>query len=67
MTGILFAWAGFKYLTTVVVDQKSQATKLLTNAAFGLVIILAAWLIVDTIMKTLLGGDFGPWNAICSV
>ncbi len=67
MTGIIFAWAGFLMLTSSVSDNISKAKKMFFNTALGLVIILVAWLVVDTLMKTLLGGTFGPWNAVCSL
>lgn len=67
LSGALFAYAGFLYVTTVVEDNVSQARRIFVNVAIGLVIILAAWLIVDVIMKTFLGGSFGPWNAVCSL
>ncbi|MBI5079350.1 hypothetical protein HZB06_01575 [Candidatus Wolfebacteria bacterium] len=35
-----------------------------TSAVIGLVIALLAWLIVDTIIKVITGGSFGPWNKI---
>lgn len=66
-SGIMFAYAGFLYLTTVVEDQVSRARSIFTNVLLGLVLVLAAWLIVDVIMKTFLGGSFGPWNAVCSL
>jgi len=34
------------------------------NAVIGICIVLSAWLIVDFVMKTLYGGQFGPWNTI---
>lgn len=49
----VFAWVGFKYMTTGVSDQKSEAKKMLWKVFIGLVFILAAWLIVDTILKAL--------------
>ncbi len=68
---IIIAWAGFLYITTPTnPEARSQANKMLINAAIGLLIICSAWLIVDFIMKTLYSGednqhgDFGPWNSI---
>lgn len=64
----LFAWAGWQYLTAQGNSGKAGAARqTFWNVGVGLVIILAAWLIVDTIMKTLTpnGGKFGPWNQIC--
>lgn len=67
LSGALFAYAGFLYLTTVVDDQTSRAREMFTNVVLGLVIILVGWIVVDTVMKTFLGGGFGPWNAVCSI
>lgn len=54
----------------------TSAKKILTNAFIGIVIVFTAWLIVDTVIKVLVGGDyrnfkaalqkFGPWNEIPS-
>lgn len=65
LSALMFAYAGFKYLTSAVYDEVSQAKTIITNVALGLIVLLAAWLIVDTLMKAVLGGDFGPWNDIC--
>lgn len=51
--GVL-AWAGFKYMTTGISDQKSEAKTIIRKVCLGLVFILAAWLIVGTILKALL-------------
>ncbi len=67
LSGALFAYAGFLYLTTVVDDQTSRAREMFTNVVLGLVIILVGWIVVDTVMKTFLGGGFGPWNGVCSI
>ena len=68
---IIIAWAGFLYITTPTnPEARSQANKMLINAAIGLLIICSAWLIVDFVMKTLYAGEdnqhgkFGPWNSI---
>ena len=49
----VFAWAGFKYMTTGVSDQKAAAKAMLVKVFLGFVFILAAWLIVSTILKAL--------------
>lgn len=68
LSAVLFAYAGFLYLTNAGnPSQASQAKSIFGHVAVGLIIILAAWLVVDTLMKSLLGGDFGPWNDICRV
>ena len=65
LAAILFAWAGFRYLTSVAGSDISAAKKIFSDVIIGLVIILTSWLIVDTLMKTLVGGNIGPWNQIC--
>ena len=66
LSAVLFAWAGFKYLTNVANSgEVSKAKEIFMNVAIGLIIILAGWLVIDTLMRTLMGSDFGPWNKIC--
>jgi len=50
----VFAWAGIKYMTTGISDQKTEAKKMLTKVFIGFVFILAAWIIVTTITNALL-------------
>lgn len=66
LAAIMFAYAGFLYLTDASLHGQSQAKSMFGHVAGGLVILLSAWLIVDTLMKSMLGGNFGPWNNICS-
>lgn len=54
----VFAWAGFTYMTTGIVDQKSYAKDILWKVFIGFVVILSAWIIVNTITNTLLVDDF---------
>lgn len=62
---ILLTWAGILYIfSSTNPESRSTANKMLTNAVIGMMIILSAWLIVDFVMKTLYGGQFGPWNSI---
>ncbi len=65
---IIFAWAGFLFISSVAnPESKNLAKKMLMNAAVGLLIVLAAWLIVDFVMKTLYNPNdsgWGPWNSI---
>lgn len=65
LSALLFAYAGFLYLTNSAIDKVSEAKSIFKNVVLGLIILLAAWLIVDTLMKSVLGGSFGPWNDIC--
>lgn len=62
---LIVAWAGFMYITSSANPEgRSTANKMLMNAIIGLLIVLSAWLIVDFVMKSLYGGQFGPWNSI---
>src|SRR3989344_2352923 len=68
LSAVLFAWAGWLYLTSVGNSGGiSKAKEVFVNVAIGLVIILAGWLVVDTLMKTLAGGKFGTWNKVCEL
>ena len=69
LSAILFAWAGWKYVTAGGNSgQAGQAREIFTNVLIGLIIILAGWLVVDTVMKTLVDESvaLGPWNKICN-
>src|SRR3989338_8569796 len=51
LSAILFAYAGWQYITAGGESGKaSEAKKIFWNVGVGLVLILAAWLIVDMIM-----------------
>ena len=69
MSSILFAYAGFIYITNIANHGEiSKAKNIFANVIIGLVIILASWLVIDTLMKTLVNNDesrFGPWNRVC--
>ena len=66
LSAVLFAWAGLKYLTNVAnPGEVSKAKAIFTNVGIGLVIILASWLVIDTVMRTLVGSSVLPWNSIC--
>lgn len=66
LSAVMFAWAGWKSLTSGGDSHAyGEAKSIFLNVLIGLVIILGAWLVVDTLMKTLTNGSFGPWNAVC--
>lgn len=57
IAGILFITAGGSE------SQIGQAKSVFTGVVWGIVIAFGAWLIVDTIMKSLASGEFsGAWN-----
>ena len=66
ISAILFAWAGWKMLSGKSMGESGKiedAKKVLWNVIIGLVGILAAWLIVDTVMRTLTTSSV--WSNIC--
>jgi len=57
---ILFAWAGFLYVTAAGNTGKIQkAHTIFKDVLIGFMIILVAWLVVNTIVGTLLNTDEG--------
>jgi hypothetical protein len=70
LSAILFAWAGWKMISGRSMGSHGaidEGKEVLWNVVIGLVIIIAAWLIVDTIVKTITasGTVKGVWNSIC--
>jgi len=64
---LMFAYAGIIYATSATnPEQIAKAHKIFWNVLLGMVFVLAAWLIIDTIMKALYRTEskFGPWNEI---
>lgn len=68
--GIMIAVGGFMMLIGAGSESRVGAgKKMITNAIVGIIIVLAGWLIVDTVIKALTGGKdqfigtFGTWNA----
>lgn len=60
---ILIAVAGFRLVYSKGDPGAVTAAKeLLGNVVIGLFVMLSAWLIVDTLTKALVGGEFGVWN-----
>lgn len=60
----LFAYAGWLYMTARGESgQIKQAHGIFADVAIGFVIILAAWLVVDTLMHILTGKS--DWSQIC--
>ena len=66
VSAIMFAVAGWKMISGKTMgegDKIADAKKVLWNVIIGLVIILAAWLLVDTLMRTLTTSS--AWSDIC--
>lgn len=66
LSALLFAYAGWQAVTAGGKAEQMQAAKsVFINVTIGLIIILAGWIVIDTLMKTLTNANFGPWNKIC--
>jgi hypothetical protein len=67
LSAFLFAWAGWKHMSAGGdAGQIKKANEVFAAVFIGLIIILSAWLIVDTLIRTLSGSPGGmPWNQIC--
>ncbi len=69
---IILIYGGVTLITAGGSEEKIKKGKnALWQAVWGLLIVFAAWLIIDTIIKWLVVGSsfqfpFGPWNAIPS-
>lgn len=69
--GVVFAWGGLLMVTSGGnMGQVSSGKSKMTDAVVGIVIVLTAWLLMDTVLKLLLDESkfkFGTWNSIqCS-
>ncbi|RJQ34699.1 hypothetical protein C4568_02125 [Candidatus Parcubacteria bacterium] len=69
ISAVLFAWAGMRYMTaqgdpgTIKVARQT-----LLNVFLGLLLILCAWLVINTLMGFMVKTDFKgllPWNSLC--
>ncbi len=69
LSAVLFAWAGWKIMVGKSLGTSEDIAKgkqVIWNVVIGLVMIIAAWLIVNTIYATLAGGAAAKvWNSIC--
>ncbi len=71
---LIFSYAGFLMITAAGnVSQVERAKSFFWNVLIGMLIVLAGWLIIDTVMRyafvgselsTTTEGEFGPWNQI---
>jgi ABC-type nickel/cobalt efflux system permease component RcnA len=60
---IVMVYAGFKMVTSAGDEGAwTKAKELFTNVVIGIVLILAAWLIVDTLLKGLTGRGLDDWT-----
>ncbi len=74
IAALLFVNAGYLYLTASAKPANvARAHKVFVNTMIGLVVVLAAYMLIDVIVKSLVSQDasnkasWGPWNEIlCS-
>jgi len=60
ISAIMFAYAGFLLVTSAgSTEQRGKAKRIFTNVAIGLILAVAAWLIIELILK-IVGFD-GSW------
>ncbi len=71
---LIFAWGGLKMVMSAGnTEGVSEAKGMMTNSIIGFIILLSAWLVVDTILKLVLTDDqnvrhkMGMWNEISCV
>jgi len=64
LSAILFAYAGWLYISNEAINEQQRAKNIFSNVVIGLIIILVAWLVVDTLMSQLLKDNI-VWNNIC--
>ena len=67
MSALFFAYAGWLYVSSGFDDVGSvtKAKSIFKNVAIGLIVILGAWLIVDTIVRGLVQSEYLPWTSLC--
>lgn len=68
---VYLLYGGFLMLTSAGSSKKvEEGRSVMTQAVIGLVIILSAWLIVDTTLRVFMGTnaptEWGPWNTFPS-
>ena len=62
---ITIVYGGIMILTAGASPERAKQGKdIVTAAIIGLVIVLLAWLILDTLIKLIAKGEFGPWNQL---
>ena len=61
---IVMVYAGFKLVVSAGNESEwTKAKELFTNVIIGIILILAAWLIIDTVLKGLTGKGLPDWSS----
>ncbi|HEY4523726.1 MAG TPA: pilin [Candidatus Paceibacterota bacterium] len=65
LAAVMFAYAGFIYFTSSVIDKIEKAKKIFTSVLIGFAIVIGGYLIVETILHALLNESYWKsWNQI---
>jgi len=66
VTALLIAYAGLRLVVSVGdVSAMTQAKTLISNCLIGFSIVLAGWLLIDLVLKSLVNDQvYGVWNVI---
>lgn len=61
---LVMVYAGFSLITSAGDTSKlDRAKRFITNGIIGIIIIMAGWFIVDTVLKLATGDELGVWNS----
>ena len=64
VAAIMFAYAGFLYMSDGGnMNKVKDAHGIFTSVAVGIVIVLVAWLSIDTLLKSLTGKGLKDWSS----
>jgi hypothetical protein len=62
LAGFSLAWAGIKFILSGGNEgEVTRAKEILTNTVWGIIIALAAWLVVNTVVSLLIDPTSFPW------
>ena len=65
ITALMFAWGGMEMVMSAGnASMVSSGREKMSNAIIGLIIILASWLIVNTFILVISGGNLSNWGQI---
>ena len=65
LAAVMFAYAGFIYFSSSVIDKIEKAKKIFTSVLIGFAIVIGGYLIVETILHAIINKDyFESWNQI---
>jgi hypothetical protein len=68
LAALLFAWAGILYFTSAGSPARvMRARKIFTSVFIGFLFVISAWLVVQTLLSTLVKGTVwfgGSWNSL---